>query len=253
MKARVSEQGVLCKISQYSESSLILHVFGRQRGMVSVLAKGIRKKQEQDLLAVLSEYEFNLYESVAGGLYLLGDFSLSVEHDFSQSVQKWAAAQCAVELYSKLIIPTEEAPVYYKLLQTWLEYLPGVEGSVMLVWWRFLLRVFILLGIPFSATPCALCQQSPEHYAAYEKGSARLVCSACCESLPDQDRLTALSPLSARILQLLPGIGNYLGRLNPDSIATQQLNQLFEDYYQAHFNRDLKLRSLQVLAQLSAC
>ncbi len=253
MKARVSEQGVLCKISKYSESSLILQVFGRQRGMLSVLAKGIRKKQEQDLLAVLSEYEFNLYEPLSGGLYLLGDFSLLAEHDFSQSAQKWAAAECAVELYSKLIIPTEEAPVYYKLLQTWLEYLPGVEGSVMLVWWRFLLRVFTLLGIPFSATACALCQQSPDLYAAYERGSARLVCSACCASLPEQDRLAALSPLSARIIQLLPEIGNHLDTLKPDSVSTRQINQLFEDYYQAHFNRDLKLRSLQVLAQFSAC
>lgn len=226
MRARSRDRGVLVRSSPYSETSLLLRAFTLQHGMIFILAKGIRKKQNLDLLTALSEYEFLLYEPSEGGLFVLGDFSLLGGTDFSADPLKWAAAECAPELYSQLMIPLEETPAYYQLLLDYLSYLARMKGSPLLIWWRFLLRVFVLLGIPFQDS--------------YRSG----------ESLAGSDGVSEqLSPLAAKILRLLPRIGDYLDTLNPDALAANQLNRLFADYYFQHFNRKLELRSLRVLQQ----
>ena len=226
MRARSRDRGVLVRSSPYSETSLLLRAFTLQHGMSSILAKGIRKKRKLDLLTALSEYEFLLYEPSEGGLFVLGDLSLLQGFDFSADPLKWAAAECGPELYAQLMIPLEETPAYYKLLLDYLDYLARMQGSPLLIWWRFQLRVVALLGIP--------CQ---DNYRSWENpGGVQYLREPLC-------------PLAEDILRLLPSIGGYLDTIFPDAVAASQLNRLFADYYLQHFNRKLELRSLQVLQQ----
>lgn len=249
MKARIRDLGILIKATPYSESSLVLRAFTRQHGLIGILAKGIRKKQEQSLPSSGSEYEFSLYEPGEGGLYLMSEFAPVREHDFSAEPQKWSAAECALELYSQLILPVDECPDYYRLLQTWLDYLETLTGAVILVWWRFLLRVFRMLGISWDTACCHSCRQSPVSIAGYEHAAVKLLCSACLKSISAQDGLTTLIPQASQILELLPRIGDYLDTIQPQGETVSQLNDLFARFYEAQFHHPLKLRSLKVLEQ----
>lgn len=248
MKAKLKLQGCLVKMSEYSESSLILQVFTRELGSLSILAKGIRKSQNRNQLNPLSEYEFSLYAPREAGLYLLSESSLLLERNFCSLPESWAAADCALELYSLLIIPTEESPVYYRLLNAYLAYLAKLEGNAILIWWRFLLRVFMMLGTPFQPATCSSCQGSGP-IRAYAKGTADLICADCFDPGPDADRYTSLSPQSSQILALLPQIGDHLSTLTPSRASVQQINLLLAEFYYSHFNHELKLKSLKVLEQ----
>lgn len=248
MKAKVKLQGCLMKMSEYSESSLILQVFTRELGSISVLGKGIRKTQNRNQLNPLSEYEFSLYAPQDTGLYLLSESSLLQERNFIALPESWAAADCALELFSALIIPTEESPVYYRLLNAYLAYLGKLESNAILIWWRFLLRVFRMLGTPFHPDLCSSCQGSGT-IRAYAKGTAELLCAECFEPTLDGDRYETIQPQSSQILALLPQIGDHLSTLKPSRFSVQQINRLLAEFYSAHFNRELKLKSLKVLEQ----
>lgn len=250
MRLRTKDQAFLIKTSPYSDSSLILKAFAREHGLVSILAKGIRKKPEASLLSPLNLYEFSYYEPRESGLGLLAEHSLLEEYDLSGKIESWTAAECALELYSQLLIPAEESPAWFALLREYLIYLSSLEGNAVLIWWRFLLRALRMLGIPFDPVLCAFCQGRENPIAAWEKGSGRLVCSACLNVKSDPDRCEPLSPVAAKVLSLLPMIGDHVRSLRPDRDSVTSLNSLFATYYQAHFHKALRLRSLAVLEQL---
>ena len=97
MKQRVRSLGCLARLSEYSESSLILRFFTRDLGAVSVLAKGIRRAQTRNQLMALGEYELNLYPPTESGLYLLGEISSIKERDLSAGPQHWA--RCLIHIW----------------------------------------------------------------------------------------------------------------------------------------------------------
>ncbi|MGC9362660.1 MAG: DNA repair protein RecO [Candidatus Syntrophosphaera sp.] len=249
MRSKVTDRGILAKTSAYGESSLILKAFTRGHGMISMIAKGIRKKPGAETLSPVNDYELVLYEPGEGGLYLLSEFSLAREYDLSHKAECWAASECALELYGKLIIPQDENPHYYDLLHDLFAYLESLDKNAILIWWRFLLRIYSMLGIPFRTDLCSHCGYRGKNIAAYEKGSARLVCPDCLDTNTDPERYTILTSQSSRVLALLPRIGDFVNSLTPTRQSVSQLNQLFADYYQDHFNRRLELRSLGVLEQ----
>ncbi|MFO8144153.1 MAG: DNA repair protein RecO [Candidatus Syntrophosphaera sp.] len=249
MRHKVKDRGFLVKATQYSESSLILKTYTRGHGMISIIAKGIRKKSEASLLSPLNDYDLTIYEPGEGGLYLLGEFSPAREYDFCRKLECWTAAECALELYGNLILPQDENLLYYDLLHDLFTYLESLERNAILIWWRFLLRIFSLLGIPFKTNLCSQCGGTAECIAAYEKGSARLVCSDCLDTGADPGRYEILTSQSWQILRLMPRIGDYTSSLIPSRQSVTQLNRLFADYYREHFNRRLELRSLGVLEQ----
>lgn len=249
MRSRVKDQAFLIKTSPYSDSSLILKAFARQYGLISILAKGVRKKPQASLLSPLNLYEFSFYAPRESGLALLAEYSLLEEFDLAGRVECWTAGECALELYSQLIIPAEESPAWFALLREYLIYLASLERNAVLIWWRFLLRALQMLGIPFDPSSCSACHSRENPFTAWEKGSGRLLCSACLDPLSDPDRYERLSPVAAKVLSLLPVIGDHARSLVLDRASVACLNSLFAAYYQAHFHKALRLRGLEVLEQ----
>lgn len=247
MKTKLKDRAFLIKSIPYSDSSLILKAFGHEHGQLSLLAKGIRSKPQASLLNPLCLYEFSFYEPRESGLCLLAELSLVKEFDFTDRIEVWTAAECALELYSQLIIPAEESVAYFELLRNYLVYLDSLQTNAVLIWWRFLLRVFRMLGIPCDTQACSSC--GGKALKAWDKGSGKLFCDECWNALPDLQNRELLSPVSAMVLSLMPVIGEHLSTLKLDRNSVSSLNELFARYYHAHFHKALRLRGLDVLEQ----
>ncbi|MCD8480583.1 MAG: hypothetical protein LRZ88_10430 [Candidatus Cloacimonetes bacterium] len=76
-------------------------------GQISLIAKGIRKKEEP--LLRLWEYELNLLEPKEEGLYLLKEAKERKDYSSYPEVATWAAADAGAELLAQIIIPQPEA------------------------------------------------------------------------------------------------------------------------------------------------
>jgi DNA repair protein RecO len=249
VKARLKDEAILLRIIPYSDNSLILKAFARQQGLISLLTKGIRKKAEGSLLSPLNIYEFNFYGPGESELCLLTDISLLRETQLSHKIEAWTAALCATELYSQLIMPMDENPAWFSLLSEYLDYLEKTGGRAILIWWRFLLRVFKMLGTPLEPGVCTLCQTVGSDTMFWDKASASILCGECLGFAQNPARYEKLSPKAAQIMALLPRIGLHLDELKPDGESVAQLNSIFSQHYQAHFHKNLRLKSLGVLEQ----
>lgn len=237
--------GIISSIIPFGDTSLILKALSWDKGQISILAKGWRKKQEPVLR--FCEYEFTLYEPKEEGLHLLKE--ASVLQDFTQypSTEIWAAAEAGVELLSKIIIPSNESHDYYTVQREYLAYLQKTRINGILIFWRLFLRVFKLLGIESQLNTCRICGSKRALYAI--DNVAGHICQECFGDLSESGQYTLLSQDATEILRLLPEIGMHLDRIKVSTVAVSELNRYFLQYYQVHQKQTLKLKSLSVLCQ----
>lgn len=238
--------GIVLSIFPYSESSLILKVLSWDRAQISIIAKGWRKKPEPILRFV--ECEFTLYEpQKEEGLYLLKELSQSRDFSVYAATSTWAAAEAGAELCAKIIIPVSDSKEYYTLLTQYLQYIAPLQENAILIFWRFVLRLFVMMGIGIRLQRCDACCLGKEPFAYDAAGE--IICQDCLQSQVMSDRYTPLSPMSRKVLRLLPEIANHIEDIHLTHSDVTEINQLFLYYYTAHQKQTLKLKSLSVLSQ----
>jgi DNA repair protein RecO len=247
MKRKVRDIGIVYRIINYGESSVILNAACKNSGFISIIAKGIRAKDKSIALTLLNEYEFNLYEPSEGGLYLLSESSCLLEYEATTSPSRMAAALAGLEFISHIIAEAHEYPLYYDLVRNYLQYLQTIEKNHVAILWRLMIRTYKLLGIDLDITKCYQCHVADVH--AFERGNLNLLCKKCIEDFGAWDRVTEFGEEARTILQLLPQIGKHIHQINPSRSTVKELDGFFLAYFEHHFQKVLKLKSLSVLEQ----
>ncbi|MEN6444964.1 MAG: DNA repair protein RecO [Candidatus Cloacimonas sp.] len=242
-------RAILVKQSKYSESSLILQFFSREFGHIGVLAKGILKNNEKQQLLPLCEYELIAYEPKEQGLWLFSEAFLIRDFSVYANSATWTAAETCLELVSQLIISQEDIATIYDLTISCLTYLQKVNNNAILIFWRFLNRITILSGIGNPLSYCCLCKKPLSVPIAYLKTKGGLVCEKCLPEINPDNALMILSPPARNILTLLPEIANHLEDIKINRAVVNEINTVFELYWQAHHKQALHLKGLSVLAQ----
>jgi len=246
---KVKLTGILIKISEFGDSSLIYRFFTAEHALIGVLAKGIRKKAERQLLIPFSEYEICVYEPKEAGLWLLESAYLQRDYSVFPSSETWATAACGMELISQIIIPHDEHQSTYNLAISYLEYLCKTPNNAVLIFWRFFNRIIILSGIGNPISHCSMCHKETRSYKALLATAGGLVCPDCYPEIVLNENLIVLSSNSSIILQLLPEIANHLQEIQLTRKDVLDINTIFQSYWQAHHKHPLNLKSLSVLAQ----
>lgn len=243
MPEALKTRAFLLRKQPYSESSLLLHVFSDQLGLASILAKGLHKNRQSGaaMLVVMNEYDLVISDAADGKLHILREFSVLREFSADLPIENWVCAQAGLEIISKLIIPKEDAPLFYSALQRYLLYLEGLKTNPIAIVWRFFLHLYKLLGVPLELDKCSVCHNRLAAPAGYKRSSGQLVCSRCLSLFKDAARFDAET---GEILSLLPVIGNYVNDivLTPDLIRS--LNNFFLTYLDCQFHNHTELKSL---------
>ncbi len=238
---------LLIKQSEYGDSSLIYRFFTREHGLIGVLAKGIRTKN--DALVGLCYYELGVYEPKEPGLWLFGEASLKQDYSVFPSTATWAVAECGMELVSQIIIAQEDISSAFDLAHSFLAYLQNINNNAVLILWRFMLRITISSGIGNPFSNCCLCNTAFLEYPAYLVSKGGMLCRTCSRDIAHSDDLIMLSEQSIRIISLLPEIGNHLGSIKLTPATVREINSVFEHYWLAHHKHPLRLKSLALLSQ----
>jgi len=247
MKPKLKERAILISIRSYGESSLICQCFGSSLGSFACIAKGIRQQKQSSTLAALCEYEMLLHEPQEQGLYTLCEHSLL--QSFSEGVCSTylAAAFVAGETLTQLILDGVDVPDYYVLLTKYLSFLQVQQQNHIMLWWRFMLRLFRLLGIPLQLCQCSLCHHQNVLAAAYDPHSGETICANCIGN--NHAKQHVFSDETRKLLSIINVIGNYLNTLNLSKDCILEIDQLLLDHYRCHLHKPLNLKSLKVLEQ----
>jgi hypothetical protein len=137
--------GFVLKKQNFGEADRILKVFSKDFGLISVLAKGVKKTKSRKggSLEIFGETNFRLHRK-SGELFLLTDASpISAFESIDLSVLR--AAFAASELILNLAPPEKELPRIYKIFQDFIAILPKSE-KVQILKITFFAKVLAIFG-----------------------------------------------------------------------------------------------------------
>lgn len=246
--ALVSDQCLCLGKVEFSETSQVLTLFGREHGIVRVLAKGAHRRTKAgagrfdggiDLLD-LGTGVFT--DDLKRDLGTLTEWKLCDGHlELRRTLRGLHLAIYCAELVAALIEPRDPHPELFDSLTRTLPELAGQRAEeAMLAWELDLLKQTGYLP-EFSA--CAACRRKPEdrERTYFSAARAGLICKNCEPGVPDRlvldGRLLRLAQSLIR-LDRINGAASRLPRLT--RIQTDPLNRLIAEHVKHILGRPLK-------------
>ena len=241
----VQTTGIIFRKTPYRETSLILEIFALELGKISVIAKGIKREKSKDLglTEILNELELVLHKT--NDWYILKSATLIKSHLFEVDFNKNILMQAAVEIYRQLIIPEEDSKKLYELLMKYFNYLKQVNINGIAIFWRFLLRVFIITGIELNLTKCIICKKQKNDFIGYYPQKSGFICKKCYRPVFDSS-IIKISNDVASIFSNIYQIGNILDKIEISKSTINQINKIFLIHLSEHFHKKFHLRSLEM-------
>ena len=241
-----STKGIIIHKIPFKESSCILEIFSENFGKISVLAKGARRtnSQFQGLVEILNEGMFELYSKQTSNWFILISVDLIDSHLFNTNYHSALIMQTATELFRQLIIDNKSAEELYKYFHIFLEYIKNVEKNQIAIYWRFLLRIYLLLGIELNIHECILCHQNKQKMIAYYPQKHGFVCEDCYRPGLN-DLCLKINDNVAGIIAKIPEIGNWLRKIQINKKNFKLINKIFLTHLTEQFHKHFKFRSLE--------
>ena len=163
----ISERCIILKKIPYKESSFIIDVLTKKLGKISVIANSVRKPSNKlfGLIDYLVELDCILYKKE--NKYTLK--SAEFVHFYLQNInyKKSKFFFAAAEIISQIIFNKEDSGKIYKLLTDYLLFQKKVADNNILIFWRFLLSLYEILGIKLFVKHCAICKKETDNLFAY--------------------------------------------------------------------------------------
>lgn len=124
--------GFVLKKQNFGEADRILKIFSKEFGLISVLAKGVKKtkSRKSGSLEIFGESNFRLYRR-ASELFLLTDVS-PISAFQSKDLVILRVAFSVGELVLNLAPPEKSLPQIYKIFQNFLVILPTTKKTQVL-------------------------------------------------------------------------------------------------------------------------
>jgi len=124
--------GIVLKKQNFGEADRILRIFTQELGVISAIAKGVKKitSKKGGCLELFCESNLRLYRR-KGDLFLITDASALANFE-SNDLEVLQAAYAASELLLNIAPPEKELPKIYKVTQNFLALLPTTKKLQLL-------------------------------------------------------------------------------------------------------------------------
>ena len=247
--ALLKSRALVLRSHRLGETSKVVVCYTESHGKVRLVAKGGRRGGSR-LGAALEPFV------VSGVVFYLKagrDLSLvsqaDVERDFAglrRDVFRMAYGSAVLELVDQVVSGEEPDPGLFAIVVETLAELESAElasldGSLL----RFGFRMAGALGYEAAFTSCVLCAGAPENTALFAPRLGGLVCEACLSRHPEIE--VARRPVTVLLSDAAAG--------RPSSsvvgpAAADELWDALRAFLVEHTGRSIRMRSLDVLAQL---
>jgi DNA repair protein RecO (recombination protein O) len=236
------------RITNYSDTSQIINFFSDKFGHIDVIAKGSRnpKSPYYGMLQPLAEYEIVIYKKEAT-LSLLKELSI-IQDSFGlmDNLEKSSCAYAGAELYLQLLFETHEYKKFYDLLRDYFNYLRSISKNFIVVFWRFLLRILVLLGYPPRLSECSRCKtRNMKEFYGISFARDGIICVRCAHR-NSMKNIIKCTPECLEMLTSLKTIGMRLYSLQLSPSLIKEVNTILRLYLEHHLQHKIHLRSLDI-------
>ena len=150
--AKYNTEAIVLKKINYGDSDRIYTLITRDRGKISVTAKGVRKisSRRAGNLDTLNRVTISISETPAGHKILTEAKTLNSFKYLKKSLEKSLAGYYMAELINKSVEENMESDEIFSLLNRSLERLDREEGQIMLTTNRF--EVLLMKSLGYEIT-----------------------------------------------------------------------------------------------------
>ena len=152
-----SLEGIVVDCIDYKESSKIIKIFTKEKGLISVMARGAKrpKSKMQNLTSVYTKALFSLRET-NDFFYLIEGKLIEVNLELRSDIKKLYTAATCTDIIIKSLIDNEDDYQIYSLYDKTLEYVIK-NYRVAITLSMFLIKYISMLGYKPVLTQCSIC------------------------------------------------------------------------------------------------
>jgi len=240
-------QGIVLRKIPFKESSYICDVISPDFGIIKVIAQGIRKEEGKGagLIETGNELQMVVYHNNSSEWYILRSAEISQAYILNTSYENQVLVYAAIEFYLALIIHSEDFAEIFQLLKTYLQYIREVKQNGILVFFRFVMRVFKVLGVSVNMKHCAVCAEETQEFVAYSLIKDGFICKNCYK--PNHPEYVEFSGLFSLIIRNFGRIGKMLNSLKTDVQTLNEIERFICRHFENAFHKKLELNSLNLL------
>ncbi len=237
---------IILKKIPYKETSVIVKVFSQILGHISVIIHGVRKEKSRltGQIEILSEVELVLYKSSNSNLFTAQNIHFIRNYQVNSSYTQIILMQAGVELILQLIISETEASNFYDLLIKYFLYIAKTQKNGIAIFWRFVLRIFVFLGIELNIQHCANCNKPLENLVNFAPLFHGFLCRQC--SKKNVGRNISIDSKSGFLIKNLYQIGNILEDVEITSNMIIDINRIILIYLTDHYHQKFHLNCLEM-------
>lgn len=181
-KRSIEVEGIVLSSIDFKESSKIIKVLAKSGGIISVLAKGIKKQKSKKINLSETFVKANFDLTSGKNLYYLNDGEI-IEANLSlrKDINKIYIAYYFVELISKSILDEEEySENFYLLLDKALSCLKET-GDLIALASAFILKLVSILGYKPNLSSCSVCSRKSFEDLYFSSLNGGIICQSCHE------------------------------------------------------------------------
>ena len=150
-------QGIVISSVDYKESSKILKIFTREKGIISIMARGAKraKSKMQNLTSIytLAKFTLNRREDF---YYLEDGVILELNLHLRNDIKSIYATQLCLELINRAVIENEPQQDIFDLLVKTIKFLETAKNKHRLIS-MFLIKYISLMGYRPRLAQCVVC------------------------------------------------------------------------------------------------
>ncbi len=244
----VSTDAVVLRTVNYSETSIIVTLFTKNSGKITLMAKGARKPKSPFAaqLEPMNILNINYFHKDSRNIQLLKE-STFIDNSMSirETYESLNYGLSIVEILDKLLQEYDVDPIIYRLCIKTLSAIKDSLAQYDIIFSFFLLQLSIRLGFMPELNRCCNCTQ-PLETAKFDEHRGELMCENCVHGGEIK-----FSAGTIKLLQAL--IKTHIDNLHELKYADQNLIEIdsFLDYYSKfHLDGMTKVKSLKILREL---
>lgn len=242
-------RGLILRVSQYRETSLVVELFSRDEGRFPVMAKGIRsgKSRHTGELEPLTLGDFTLHGRDRDSWRTFKEVDVVRQYLSGVAYRDSLFYHAAAELLLQMIVPEEDSHAIFDLTISYLEYLrKNRSANMIVIWWRYLHRLLNLTGHGVQWTTCVDCGKTGVEPSGFLPDSDGMICGEC--SLQhNRENTVSLTPMIRQILLRFNSIANNLDTLSISPEDIECLNLIFHLRFQEAYHKSFHWKSLDLL------
>ncbi len=242
-QSEISCEGIVLRVIKYKNSHAIFKFITPNLGIIQCSARSLSNKKNNlaGTIANLNYLNIELKKQANNDIYILKNAHLISSLADTGNYESFKYQSAASELLTRIDSYLEEDFLnLFRLLLNYLNFIPSIAKNHIVIFWRFLLHYYHILGIPINLHKCSECNNVYTQSLFYSLDNYSLICDSCAIN----HKVKIISKDAQNLLLKLPSIGNIINEIELSAELKKEINQILMSHLSHSLHKDINLKSI---------